>query len=76
MDLDLQLIWTRQQVSDVVTNELVKITKYVFDRITDPSRGTINVTQWCKRDFCWEDVKKCDLRLSPEIKNVLIGGKK
>lgn len=72
MDLDLQLIWTRQQVSDVVTNELVKITKYVFDRITDPSRGTINVTQWCKRDFCWEDVKKCDLRLSPEIKNVLI----
>lgn len=35
MDLDLQLIWNRQQVPDAVTNELVKITKYVFDTITD-----------------------------------------
>lgn len=73
MDLDLQLIWTRQQVPDIVTNELVRITKYVFDRITDPSRGTINVTQWCKRDACWEDVKKCQLKLSSDIEGVLIG---
>lgn len=43
MDLDLQLIWTRQQISDVVTNELVKITKYVFDRITDPSLSLIHI---------------------------------
>ena len=38
MDLDLQLIWNRQQVPDALTNELVKITKYVFDTITDPNR--------------------------------------
>ena len=72
MDLDLQLIWTRQQVPDIVTNELVKITKFVFDRITDPSRGTINVTQWCKRDACWDDVKKCDIRLAPGFDMVLV----
>lgn len=72
MDLDLQLIWNRQQVPDVVTNELVKITKYVFETITDPNRGTINVTQWCKRDACWESVKKCPLKLSPEIQKVLL----
>ena len=72
MDLDLQLIWNRQQVPDVVTNELVRITKYVFETITDPNRGTINVTQWCKRDACWESVKKCPLRLSPEIQKVLL----
>ena len=70
-DLDLSLIWNRQQVPDVITNELVKITKYVFDCITDPNRGTINVTQWCKRDACWEDVKKCDLKLSDAVANVL-----
>ena len=72
MVLDLQLIWSRQQVPDVITNELVKVTKFVFDRITDPSRGTINVTQWCKRDACWEDVKKCDLKLASAIETVLI----
>lgn len=72
-DLDLQLIWTRQQVPDVVTNELVRITKCVFDTITDPLRGTINVTQWCKRDACWDDVKKCRLKLFSDIEAVLVG---
>jgi len=72
MDLDLQLIWNRQQVPDVVTNELVKITKYVFDTITDPSRGTINVTQWCKRDACWESVKCCSIKLDDEFCLVLL----
>ena len=71
MDLDLQVIWSRQQVPDVVTNELVRITKFVFDTITDPNRGTINVTQWCKRDACWDAVKKCSLVLSAEIESVL-----
>lgn len=72
MDLDLGLIWNRQQVPDLVTNELVKITKYVFDTITDPNRGTINVTQWCKRDSCWESVKNCEINLTPNLENVLI----
>lgn len=72
MDLDLQLIWNRQQIPEVVTNELVKITKYVFDTITDPNRGTINVTQWCKRESCWESVKRCNIRLGEAIKDVLL----
>lgn len=72
MDLDLQLIWNRQQVPDVVTNELVKITKFVFDTITEPNRQTINVTQWCKRDACWEEIKKCTIQLTSELDRVLI----
>lgn len=72
MDLDLGLIWSRQQIPDLITNELVRITKFVFDTITDPNRGTINVTQWCKRDACWDEIKKCNLKLSDEIENILI----
>ncbi len=72
MDLDLQQIWNRQQVPEVVESELVKITKLVFDTITDPDRGTINVTQWCKREACWEKVRKCTIQLSPELENVLL----
>ena len=71
-DLDLGLIWNRQQIPDAVTNELVKITKYVSDAITDPNRTTINVTQWCKRDACWESVKKCQIKLSPALDAVLL----
>ena len=72
MELDLSLIWNRQQVPDVITNELVRITKFVFDTITDPGRATINVTQWCKREACWDSVKNCSIILSPEVKNILL----
>lgn len=72
-DLDLQLIWNRQEIPQILENELVRITKIVFDTITDPNRGTINVTQWCKRDACWDAVKKCSLKLSSELNNILIG---
>lgn len=71
-DLDLQLIWNKQQIPDLVTNELVKITKFVFDTITDPHRETINVTQWCKRESCWIKVKECPLILNKDLKKVLI----
>ena len=71
MNLDLQSIWTRQQVPDAVTNELVRITKFVFNSITDPGRATINVTQWCKRDACWDSIKKCSIRLSQNIQRCL-----
>ncbi len=72
-DLDLQVIWNRQQIPDIITNELVKITEFVFRTITDPKRGTINVTQWCKREACWEQVKNCSIKLSSELERVLIG---
>lgn len=72
MDLDLQLIWNRQQVPDILTVELTKITKWVFDTITDEDRETINVTQWCKREACWGKVKKCPIKISPDITVLLV----
>lgn len=72
-DLDLQIIWNRQQIPDIITNELVKITEFVFRTITDPKRSTINVTQWCKRDTCWDNVKNCSIKLSPDLERLLIG---
>lgn len=71
LDLDLQMIWNRQQIPDTITNELVKITKLVFESITDPNRGTINVTQWCKRDACWDAIKKIDVKFNDEFVKML-----
>lgn len=75
-DLDLQLIWNRQEVPEVVTSELIVITKAVFTIIIDPARETINVTQWCKRDACWSKVKGCDISLGENIQKVLIAKEK
>jgi len=71
-NLDLMMIWNRQEVPESVTNELVKITKQVFDIITDPNRETINVTQWCKRDSCWRRIQTSEVVLNEDIQKSLI----
>lgn len=71
-DLDLMIIWNRQDVPDAITSELLKITKFVFEKITDPNRPTINVTQWCKRDGCWQQIQQCALMLDKSIEKLLI----
>lgn len=70
--LDLMGIWNRQGVPDAVGQALEVITEKVFYKITASDRPTINVTQWCKRDACWEGVQKLDIDLPKSIESVLI----
>ena len=72
MELDLQSIWLHQGVPEIVTKVLEQITEKVFYKITDPSRQTINVTQWCKREACWASVKEISVQLPSAFSSVLI----
>lgn len=56
-DLDLMKIWNRQAVPELIVAVLLELAEQVSQIITDPQRGVINVTQWCKRDGCWEAVQ-------------------
>ena len=71
-ELDLIAIWNRQEIPELISGELVKITKLVFDHITDSNRETINVTQWCKRDSCWTKLKEKKYHLSDNFENLLV----
>jgi len=71
-DLDLMLIWNRQGVPDQVKTSLVALSELVLLKITDPERKVANVTQWCKREACWTDVKRINLQLPKELENCLI----
>jgi hypothetical protein len=51
---------------------LVALAELVLLKITDPSRKTANVTQWCKRNECWEEVKKVQIDLPQNIASCLI----
>lgn len=73
MELDLQSIWLRQSVPEIVTKVLEQIAEQVFYKITDSNRPTINVTQWCKRDACWKSVQEIEIVLPSAFENVLIG---
>lgn len=71
--LDLQRIWRDQKVPQAILGELVSITRFVNESINDPSRQTVNVTQWCKRAECWKRMQEtCTYSLSTRIMDCCI----
>ena len=73
-ELNLMILWNKQAVPEPVQKDLLALSKVVFEKITDPQRGVINVTQWCKRNDCWEAVKGISFELSKDLENYLISG--
>lgn len=71
-DLDLMLIWNKQELPEPVKKALMELSELVLLKITDPHRKVANVTQWCKRAECWENVKTIQPALSRDIENCLI----
>ena len=72
MDLDLMMIWNRQDLSDQIKSSLLALAELVLIKLTDPDRPVANVTQWCKRDACWTGIKKIGFSLPPEMESCLI----
>lgn len=60
---NFNIIWDKQQVPEDLKRALRYITKAVHAEITRPAEGTANIAQWCKKDACWERVKKLSLRV-------------
>ena len=65
--LDLLLIWKRQQLTDVTQKHLLGIAKVVNDCIQDTPDGVTNVTEWCKKTQCWINVHSIDYALDTRI---------
>lgn len=72
MTLDLGEIWAKQSLSYEFEKQMLLITKHIFDYITDDTRPVMNVTEWCKRESCWDGCKKTQFDLSIDIKSYLI----
>lgn len=51
--IDLDKIWTKQDIDEQLESMLEKLAQKVWDHITHPSVEGTNVTQWCKREECW-----------------------
>lgn len=71
-DLNLLMIWDKQSLPEPVKKALVIISDEVFNKITDPGRPVLNVTQWCKRKDCWDTVQSLRISLPEELKDCLI----
>ncbi len=52
--LDFHQIWKNQGVSDNMRKALTVLAKRAFEHINDTPPGVLNVTEWAKKDRCWE----------------------
>ncbi|MRH41586.1 abortive phage infection protein [Aquibacillus halophilus] len=69
--LDFSKVWEEQRLPTALQELMKVITKKVHEKITNPPPGSANITQWCKKELCWNDVRGIDIDLVP-IKKMLI----
>ena len=70
--LNLNLIWGRQSVSTVLSQQLEMIAKSVSAAITTPPVQNMNVGEWCKKEDCWNKVHELSIALLPNLKSELL----
>lgn len=57
-------VWENQSIDRDLSKEIEIIAKNIHEKIIHPPTGQSNISQWCKKESCWEEVKKIDLSLS------------
>lgn len=55
-NIDLDLIWKQQKISNLLEQVIRKVSHQIHAIITDPPGGR-NITEWCKKEECWERIK-------------------
>jgi len=64
--LNFNKIWEIQELPNRLFEILEIIAEKVHDDITNPPEGNANVSQWCKKPLCWDEIKKLDLYINIE----------
>lgn len=68
---DFDAIWEAQAVSSAVVEECLRIGEKVQTVMLSDSRPVQNVTEWAKREACWDLVKAMPHDLSSEMLSAL-----
>ncbi|MRH77606.1 AIPR family protein [Spiribacter sp. C176] len=55
--VDFQKCWQSQAVYPELAEGLRKAAKFVNDDITQPPQGISNISEWCKKDSCWDRIQ-------------------
>lgn len=65
--LDLDRIWKVQRVPDVTCEQILHCTEAAFRVLTNPPAHWSNVTEWAKKDQCWQAVASRSVPLLPTL---------
>lgn len=67
-EVDFMAIWNTQMLNPSLIDALTASSLFVNEHITQPPLGIANITEWCKKDACWQriqaQVKQLESKLS------------
>lgn len=56
--IDLLSIWNNQRVNETIQDLLQKVAEITWEFISNPPSVGTNISQWCKKEECWNAFKK------------------
>ena len=69
---DFSTIWREQAVPRDLLTALEPISMAAFRVLTDPDRAVVNVTEWAKRERCWEQLRDLPLDMSEGLRAFVV----
>lgn len=69
--INLEKIWKNQALSSELEKAILEVSAIVRNVIINPPGGA-NVSEWCKKEKCWETIKECDYVISYLLKKELL----
>ena len=73
--IDFQRIWKEQAPSKALMDDLLKIAEEMNRVLQDTPETVTNVTEYCKKEYCWETVRNLPISLSHELVDELVSKK-
>lgn len=70
--IDFLKIWNNQTISRELEQQIILTTREVFDFITRDDRTTLNVTEWCKKEECWNRAQKYNFNMNQSFVDTLV----
>ncbi len=64
-------IWLKQAIPSSWEKQITITSKIIYDHLIDEARQVENVTEWAKRELCWEQTKNIKIQLIPEFEESL-----
>lgn len=70
--LDLPNIWKKQKLSQGIERQLLDIATVVNKHIQATPEDITNVTEWCKKEWCWNNLRKVNIPMRDEVTKELL----
>lgn len=73
LHIDILSVWEKQRLTNPIQEQLGEIAEDVNERLNNPPQGiTSNVSEWAKKELCWDKIKEQSIALNPDLKAILI----